>query len=135
MVWTSRKPDSVVDEHDGVRSKPLKRRSLSQFYNSKSQSFSSLDLVFNGQFGESTLALGKPLRRLSSPIEPDNWLNSQGLGKHHGITNTSSFWLRKTTEDICAALRLTRLSNAAAGRPTDSFLHAHHCVTVGQESE
>ncbi|GIL76840.1 hypothetical protein Vretimale_8690 [Volvox reticuliferus] len=82
MVWASQEPvDDSAPGIDSVRAKPLKKRcssraGLSRYYSSKSQSFSSLDLVQCTPFGTSAMALakrpasfdlrrGSPRRRLS----------------------------------------------------------------------
>lgn len=49
----------VGDELESTRAKPLKRRGLSRHYSSKSQSFSSMELVLLTPYGESALALSK----------------------------------------------------------------------------
>ncbi|GIL56581.1 hypothetical protein Vafri_11924 [Volvox africanus] len=78
MVWASQEPvDDSTPAIDSVRAKPLKKRcssraGLSRYYSSKSQSFSSLDLVQCTPFGTSAMALAKrpasfDLRRGGSP--------------------------------------------------------------------
>ncbi|GLI65301.1 hypothetical protein VaNZ11_008843 [Volvox africanus] len=78
MVWASHEPvDDSTPAIDSVRAKPLKKRcssraGLSRYYSSKSQSFSSLNLVQCTPFGSSAMALAKrpasfDLRRGGSP--------------------------------------------------------------------
>lgn len=60
ICTTSGKPDE--SSSTTLKTKPLKRRGLSKFYSSKSQSFSSIDLALGqlrSTFGDSSQALGK----------------------------------------------------------------------------
>eukprot|EP00798_Chlamydomonas_sp_ICE-L_P006503 gene6503-3142_t len=66
MVWLPKSLRDEEEEMDVIRVKPLKRRGLSRFYSSKSQSFSNMELALSSSFGESALALGK-----SSSVESE----------------------------------------------------------------
>ncbi|GFR52536.1 hypothetical protein Agub_g15111, partial [Astrephomene gubernaculifera] len=81
MVWASQdNPEDAAAGVESVKVKPLKKRcgsrnGLSRYYSSKSQSFSSLDLVHCTQFGNSALALAKrpssfDLRRHGGSLSP-----------------------------------------------------------------
>lgn len=119
MVWNSGTVGQVQrsEELDNVRSKPLKRRGLSKYYSSKSQSFSSLELALATPYGESAMGLAK--HPSSMDLTSDDFVGtsySRSATSLPGQPTTTEeqclvpFWLCKATEDVCAALRLSKLS-------------------------
>jgi len=142
MVIPSLKCEANSSEDlDGVRAKPLKRRGLSKFYSSKSQSFTSFDAIRITKFGDSSLALAKypssssqiEESHISPPNIEDTLLlrhcksNNDNLecfkkivsprpSEQSCITDTyrnfeHKDWMRVATEDLCSALHKSQINS------------------------
>jgi hypothetical protein len=126
MLYSRECKHAGLFELDLTRSKPLKRKGLSKFYH-KSRSFSSFDDILCTPHGESAAGLAKTplmLYAWESAVQKGN-IASDSRGGSAAVAFSSS--LPSTAEELCRAMKITKLSQAASSltRPAaPSAVHA-----------
>uniref|UniRef100_A0A7S0RHX5 Uncharacterized protein n=1 Tax=Chlamydomonas leiostraca TaxID=1034604 RepID=A0A7S0RHX5_9CHLO len=95
-----------------VKHKPLKRRGLSRYYSSKSQSFSSLELALTTQYGEHAMGLGKGQPDMACTIPCGS---SSGMARMSSCTDWSSAYRHSATSDLSCSTSSAAMMLAEEG--------------------